>query len=125
MKQGVSEMGRLENLENWLEDHILIVCAVTLIILLALLGIACFIGGDDGRPGWANDMAGQLDEKGGRIDYYGDAVRDYTGATPIYRIYVSVDQDVYADAKGIIIKDGNGLIQVPYERICGIFPGGI
>lgn len=79
---------------------------------------------DDGRPGWANEMASQLDEKGGRIHYYGDAVRDYSGATPVFLVVVTADQDVYANAQGIIIEDDHGMIQIPYERVYAIYPTG-
>lgn len=60
-------MGKLEKLEGWLEDHILVVCVTGLAILLILLGIACFIGGThDDRTAW-NDFADQMNKN---ADYY-------------------------------------------------------
>jgi hypothetical protein len=67
-------MGRLENLEEWLEDHVLIVCAVTLVILLALLGITCFVSSThDDRAAW-DDFADQVNKD---TDYYLD--KGYNG----------------------------------------------
>lgn len=60
-------MGRLERLERWLEDHLLVVCATALAILLILLGIACFVSGThDDRTAW-NDFANQMNKN---ADYY-------------------------------------------------------
>lgn len=106
-------------------SNMLVVCGVVIgAAILIITASYLIIGHDDGRPEWANDMASQLDEKGGRIDYYGDAVRDYSGATPVFRVTVTIDQDVRANAQGIIIEDGYGMIQIPYERVYAIYPTG-
>ena len=105
--------------------NMLIVCGIVIgAAILIITASYLIIGHGDDRPDWADDMAEKLDKNGGRIDYYGDAVRDYTGATPIYRVTVTAGQDVYANAQGIIIKDGNGMIQIPYDRVYAIYPTG-
>ena len=104
-------------------SNMLIVCGVVIGAAVLIITASCLIiGHDDGRPEWANDMASQLDEKGGRIMYYGDAVRDYSGATPIYRVDVGVAEDVYANKDGIIIRNGTGsIVQIPYDRVYAIY----
>ena len=105
-------------------SNMLVVCGVVIgAAILIITASYLIIGHDDGRPEWANDMAGQLDEKGGRIMYYGDATAGtWSGATPIYRVDVGVAEDVYANKDGIIIKNGTGsIVQIPYDRVYAIY----
>lgn len=105
----------------------MMLCGILLIIAIGVIAIGitgiCTSGNGDDRPEWANDMASQLDEKGGRIHYYGDATSgSWSGATPIYRVDVSVAEKVYANKDGIIIKNGTGsLVQIPYDRVYAIY----
>ena len=115
-------MGRLDKIEEWLDDHLLIVCAVTLIVLLALLGLACFFNDShDDRPSWANDMAGQLDKNGGRVWVYNEGASGYS--TRIDYI-VDAKDDVYADSHGIVVKGSGGITVFPYDKIWGIYTTG-
>lgn len=118
-------MDKLDKIEVWVEDHLLTIGATLLTVFIVLLGVlitaSIIDSGHDDRPDWANDMARQLDEKGGRVMYYGDAVRDYSGATPIYRIDVNIGVKVYANAQGIVLKTSTGITQIPYERVYGIY----
>lgn len=108
-----------------IEDIVALIGISLMVIIVGFMAYSVITEeSDDGRPGWANEMAKQLDEKGGRIDYYGDAVRDYIGATPVFTVVITADQDVYANAQGIVIKNDSGMIQIPYERVYAIYPTG-
>ena len=141
MRRGVSEMGRLETLEDWLEDHVLIVCVTALITLLILIGAVCFIDSmHDDKAEW-NDFADQMNKDTG---YYLD--KGYNGTCGYIKtigsdysttITVSTSYDssinyckVHANDRGVVLdwykKTTNGVVThtsttyIPYESICYI-----
>ena len=133
-------MGKLEKLEGWLEDHILVVCATALAILLILLGIACFVSGThDDRTAW-NDFADQMNRN---ADYYlekntgGPCGYVRTVGSTTYSVSISVSWSssetanytrIYAKEGGlalewhtITLSDGDKVTSttyIPYESIC-------
>ena len=137
----MSGMGRLERLEEWLEDHLLVVCAVSVIILLVLLGIACFIDNmHDDRAEW-NDFADQMNrdtdyylDKGtyGTCGYIKTIGADYSTAISVNTGYDSSINycKVHANDRGVVLdwykKSAGGIVThtsttyIPYESICYI-----
>lgn len=103
--------------------NMLIVCGTVIgATILIITASYLIIGYNDDRPDWANDMASQLDEKGGRVYYYGNGVAgSWSGATPIFRINVDVGEEVYANSQGIVLRTSNGITQIPYERVYSIY----
>ena len=98
---------------------ILVVIAIGLIVF-AIIGICTSDSGDD-RPSWANDMADKLDKNGGRVWVYNEGASGYSARIDYI---VNTNDDVYADAYGIVVKQNGGVMVFPYDKIWGIYPTG-
>ena len=95
---------------------------MTGMLLVSCVGLGYSIANDvkdDGKPDWADDMAGKLSDKGGRINVYrawGDSNFGYD-----YQIMITAGQKVYADSHGLVVKSNNGVVVYQYERIASIY----
>ena len=102
--------------------NMLIVCGVVIgAAVLIITASYLIIGHDDGRPEWANDMASQLDERGGRVWVYNEGASGYSARIDYI---VNAKDDVYADSHGIVVKESGGITVFPYDKIWGIYPTG-
>ena len=112
----------LERIRDYLSDGVWVFTVICVLELIAIGVMACVIvndGDDDSKPDWADDMAGKLSDKGGRINVYrswGDSNFGYD-----YQIMITAGQKVYADSHGLVVKSNNSVTVYQYERIAGIY----
>jgi len=109
---------------NFKEDwHIILTIAVVVFAVFTIAVVVTDIATngikDDSKPDWADDMAGKLSDKGGRINIYrswGDSNYGYD-----YQIMITAGQKVYADSHGLVVKSNNSVTVYQYERIASIY----
>ena len=133
-------MSRLDRFEDWLDDHMLVVSAVLialLLILFALLIVACIVdsGHNDAWGGYADQMNKNTDyyldnETYGSCGYVKTIGSDYSVTISVSPGYNgSVDYcKVHTNDRGIVLewykKSAGGSVTltsttyIPYESIC-------
>ena len=101
---------------------LIVVLAIPVMLCLGIVVFAYVSGTDDGTPEWAKDVAGDLEEKGGRIDVFrtwGDS--NYGATYTATTIAADSDVKVVADHTGFTIISTNGITHISYDRVSAIY----